>query len=45
MSIGLPVKILRESESHVITVEMKTGDQFRGYLADSEVYKLIKYTN
>ncbi|EGR34016.1 lsm domain protein [Ichthyophthirius multifiliis] len=38
MSIGLPVKILRESESHVITVEMKTGDQFRGYLAESEVY-------
>ena len=34
--IGAPVKLLHESKHHVITVEMKTGEMFRGYLADAE---------
>lgn len=34
--IGAPVKLLYESKHHVVTVEMKTGEMFRGYLADAE---------
>ncbi|EWS71204.1 small nuclear ribonucleoprotein (macronuclear) [Tetrahymena thermophila SB210] len=45
MSIGLPVKILRESESHVVTIELKTGDQFRGYLAESEDTMNVRLDN
>jgi small nuclear ribonucleoprotein D3 len=33
--IGAPVKLLYESKHHVVTVEMKTGEMFRGYLADA----------
>ena len=34
--IGAPVKLLYESKHHIVTVEMKTGEMFRGYLADAE---------
>ena len=37
MSIGVPVKLLHEAEHHIVTVELKTGDQFMGYLAEAEV--------
>ena len=36
MSLGVPVKLLHESKHHIVTIELKTGDQFMGYLADSE---------
>ena len=36
MSIGLPIKILHEAEQHVITVELKSGELYRGYLVDAE---------
>ena len=26
MSIGVPVKLLHESEHHIVTIELKTGD-------------------
>jgi small nuclear ribonucleoprotein D3 len=35
--IGIPVKLLYEAKHHIVTVEMKTGELFRGYLADAEV--------
>ena len=36
MSIGVPVKLLHEAESHVITIELKNGDLYRGTLHESE---------
>ena len=28
MSIGIPIKLLHEAESHVITVELKSGEVY-----------------
>lgn len=36
MSIGVPIKLLHEAENHVVTVELKTGELFRGYLMEAE---------
>jgi small nuclear ribonucleoprotein D3 len=36
MSIGVPIKLLHEAENHVITVELKNGEVYRGYLVDAE---------
>ena len=36
MSIGVPIKLLHEAENHVITVELKSGELYRGYLIDAE---------
>lgn len=40
MSIGVPVKLFHEAKEHVITVELKTGELFRGYLLEAEVNAL-----
>ena len=37
MSIGVPIKLLHEAENHVITVELKNGELYRGYLTEAEV--------
>eukprot|EP01052_Picozoa_sp_SAG31_P000691 SAG31_NODE_20_length_34168_cov_33.651296_17_plen_83_part_00 len=34
--IGIPVKLLHEAEGHTITVELKTGEVYRGHLVESE---------
>ena len=45
MSIGVPIKLLHEAENHVVTVELKTGELFRGYLMEAEVpYKVNQDT-
>ncbi|KAJ1760347.1 small nuclear ribonucleoprotein Sm D3 [Coemansia sp. RSA 518] len=36
MSIGVPVKLLHESQGHVITLELKTGQLYRGELIETE---------
>ncbi|KAJ2674957.1 small nuclear ribonucleoprotein Sm D3 [Coemansia sp. RSA 1085] len=36
MSIGVPVKLLHESQGHVITLELKTGQLYRGELVETE---------
>lgn len=33
-TLGVPVKLLHEALGHVITVELKTGQLYRGKLAD-----------
>jgi len=38
MSIGVPVKLFHEAKEHVITVELKNGELFRGYLLEAEVF-------
>ncbi|KZO95499.1 Sm-like ribonucleo protein [Calocera viscosa TUFC12733] len=35
-TIGVPIKLLHESLGHVISVELKTGQMYRGKLADAE---------
>ena len=41
MSIGIPVKLLHEAENHIVTIEVKSGELYRGYLTEAEVF-LIK---
>ena len=36
MSIGVPVKIFHEAKEHVVTVELKSGEIYRGRLDESE---------
>ena len=35
-AIGVPIKVLHESEGHVITVETLIGDVYRGILLEAE---------
>jgi len=32
--LGVPVKLLHESLGHIVTVELKTGQLYRGKLAE-----------
>ncbi|MEW5305828.1 MAG: hypothetical protein WDW38_000170 [Sanguina aurantia] len=34
--IGIPIKLMHEAEGHVITVELKTGEMYRGELFEAE---------
>ena len=36
MSIGVPVKLLHEAEGHTVTIELKTGELYRGKLIEAE---------
>eukprot|EP00745_Piridium_sociabile_P013093 TRINITY_DN196223_c0_g1_i1.p1 TRINITY_DN196223_c0_g1~~TRINITY_DN196223_c0_g1_i1.p1 ORF type:complete len:126 (+),score=11.85 TRINITY_DN196223_c0_g1_i1:61-438(+) len=36
MSVGIPVKVLYEGMGHTVTVEVKTGEHFRGVLQNAE---------
>jgi hypothetical protein len=35
-SIGVPVKLLHEGEGHVVTIELKNGETYRGLLSEAE---------
>ena len=35
-TLGIPIKLLHEGEGHVVTVELKNGEVYRGVLNDSE---------
>lgn len=37
MSVGVPIKLFHEAENHIITIEVKTGELYRGYLTEAEV--------
>ena len=34
--VGVPIKILHEGEGHVVTIENKLGETFRGTLVEAE---------
>ena len=34
MSVGVPSKLIHEAKNNIITVEVKTGDTYRGFLVD-----------
>ena len=36
--LGVPVKLLHESLGHIITVELKTGQLYRGTLAEGNLF-------
>ena len=36
MSIGIPIKLLHDSEGQIVTMELKTGEVYRGYLDEAE---------
>ena len=36
MSIGVPIKVLHEAELHIISLELKTGEVYRGQLVEAE---------
>ncbi|GAA6061794.1 hypothetical protein JCM10212_004850 [Sporobolomyces blumeae] len=44
-NIGIPTKLLHESLGHVITVELKAGQVYRGKLFDAEDSLSISLTN
>jgi small nuclear ribonucleoprotein D3 len=35
-TLGVPIKLLHEAEGHVVTVELKNGETYRGVLTDTE---------
>eukprot|EP01041_Mallomonas_annulata_P011711 gene11711-24542_t len=35
-AIGVPIKLLHEAEGHVVTVELKNGEIYRGSLREAE---------
>jgi small nuclear ribonucleoprotein D3 len=37
MSLGVPLKIMHEAVHHIVTVELKSGETFTGYMAECEV--------
>lgn len=43
--LGVPVKLLHESEGHIVTVELKTGETFRGNLVEAEDCWNMQMTN
>lgn len=45
MSVGVPVKLFHEAENHIITIEVKTGELYRGYLTEAEVKNFYNFSN
>jgi hypothetical protein len=35
-NLGVPVKLLHESLGHIVTVELKSGEMYRGKLMEGE---------
>jgi small nuclear ribonucleoprotein D3 len=35
-TVGIPVKLLHEAEKHIVTIELKNGEVYRGLLVDAE---------
>eukprot|EP01108_Squamamoeba_japonica_P009889 TRINITY_DN9426_c0_g1_i1.p1 TRINITY_DN9426_c0_g1~~TRINITY_DN9426_c0_g1_i1.p1 ORF type:complete len:172 (+),score=59.96 TRINITY_DN9426_c0_g1_i1:64-516(+) len=36
MSIGVPIKLIHECEGHIVTIELKSGELYRGTLVEAE---------
>ncbi|KAH8045200.1 U7 snRNA binding protein [Aureococcus anophagefferens] len=35
-AVGVPIKLLHEGEGHMVTIELKNGEIYRGHLDESE---------
>ncbi|KAL9655093.1 hypothetical protein ABK040_008874 [Willaertia magna] len=44
-NIGIPIKLLHEAEKHILTVETKSGEIFRGHLVEAEDSMNVQLTN
>lgn len=42
--LGVPVKLLHESLGHIVTVELKTGQLYRGKLAEGLILRTCRMT-
>lgn len=42
--LGVPVKLLHESLGHIVTVELKTGQLYRGKLAEGRMFYICCMT-
>jgi len=42
--LGVPVKLLHESLGHIVTVELKTGQLYRGKLAEGHIFHTCRMT-
>lgn len=45
MSIGIPIKVFHEAKGLVVTLELKTGEVYRGTLGDTEDNMNCQMTN
>lgn len=45
MSIGIPIKLLHEAQGHIITLELKTGQLYRGKLFDGMLHLCLNLAN
>lgn len=36
MSIGVPIKLFHEARNHVVSIELKSGMLYRGYLVEMD---------
>mmetsp|Transcript_18374 Transcript_18374/g.59249 ORF Transcript_18374/g.59249 Transcript_18374/m.59249 type:complete len:115 (-) Transcript_18374:3062-3406(-) len=35
-AVGVPIKLLHEGEGHMVTIELRNGEIYRGHLSESE---------
>lgn len=35
-TVGIPVKLVHEAEGHIITVELVSGEMYRGQMIDAQ---------
>eukprot|EP01063_Lacrimia_lanifica_P008071 TRINITY_DN15200_c0_g1_i1.p3 TRINITY_DN15200_c0_g1~~TRINITY_DN15200_c0_g1_i1.p3 ORF type:complete len:103 (+),score=39.55 TRINITY_DN15200_c0_g1_i1:48-356(+) len=45
MSLSIPIRLLHEAEGHTVTVEMLTGEVYRGFLSDCEDNMNVKLSS
>eukprot|EP00754_Rhynchopus_humris_P013555 Rhum_TRINITY_DN14334_c12_g1::Rhum_TRINITY_DN14334_c12_g1_i1::g.82009::m.82009/K11088/SNRPD3, SMD3; small nuclear ribonucleoprotein D3 len=45
MSVSIPIRLLHESEGHTVTVEMLSGEVYRGFLNDAEDNMNVKLSS
>lgn len=38
MTIGVPIKLLHEAQGHIISLELKTGQLYRGKLLEGTTF-------
>ncbi|CDK28219.1 unnamed protein product [Kuraishia capsulata CBS 1993] len=38
MAVGIPVKLLNEAQGHVISLELTSGETYRGKLLECELF-------
>ena len=41
MTIGVPIKLLHEAQGHIISLELKTGQLYRGKLLEGKTLNLL----